>query len=52
MPRPFAVFDIDGTIIRWQLYHALADELASLRIDREGRGEPRILSHKAILDLI
>jgi HAD superfamily hydrolase (TIGR01490 family) len=26
--RPFAVFDIDGTIIRWQLYHALADELA------------------------
>jgi len=28
MARPFAVFDIDGTIIRWQLYHALADELA------------------------
>jgi HAD superfamily hydrolase (TIGR01490 family) len=27
MPRPFAVFDIDGTIIRWQLYHAIADEL-------------------------
>lgn len=27
MPRPFAVFDIDGTLIRWQLYHALADEL-------------------------
>jgi HAD superfamily hydrolase (TIGR01490 family) len=26
--RPFAVFDIDGTIIRWQLYHALADDLA------------------------
>jgi HAD superfamily hydrolase (TIGR01490 family) len=26
--KPFAVFDIDGTIIRWQLYHALADELA------------------------
>lgn len=26
--RPFAVFDIDGTLIRWQLYHALADELA------------------------
>lgn len=26
--RPFAAFDIDGTIIRWQLYHALADELA------------------------
>lgn len=26
--RPFAVFDIDGTIIRWQLYHAIADEMA------------------------
>ena len=27
-PRPFAVFDLDGTLIRWQLYHAIADELA------------------------
>lgn len=26
--QPFAVFDIDGTLIRWQLYHALTDELA------------------------
>jgi len=26
--RPFAVFDIDGTLIRWQLYHSLVDELA------------------------
>lgn len=26
--RPFAVFDIDGTVIRWQLYHAIVDELA------------------------
>lgn len=26
--RRFAVFDIDGTIIRWQLYHAVADALA------------------------
>jgi HAD superfamily hydrolase (TIGR01490 family) len=25
--RPFAAFDIDGTVIRWQLYHALADEM-------------------------
>lgn len=24
----FAVFDIDGTLIRWQLYHAIADALA------------------------
>jgi len=26
--RPFAVFDIDGTVIRWQLYHAISDVLA------------------------
>ncbi|CAN5633089.1 HAD-IB family hydrolase [soil metagenome] len=26
--KPFAVFDIDGTLIRWQLYHAVVDELA------------------------
>jgi len=26
--RPFAAFDIDGTLIRWQLYHAVADALA------------------------
>jgi phosphoserine phosphatase len=25
--RPFAAFDIDGTLIRWQLYHAIVDEL-------------------------
>jgi len=25
---PFAVFDIDGTLVRWQLYHAVADALA------------------------
>lgn len=31
MNRPFAVFDIDGTIIRWQLYHALGDQLAKRR---------------------
>jgi HAD superfamily hydrolase (TIGR01490 family) len=23
MAQPFAVFDIDGTVIRWQLYHAM-----------------------------
>lgn len=27
MHRPFAAFDLDGTLIRWQLYHALADRL-------------------------
>src|SRR5471030_2695928 len=27
--KKFAVFDIDGTLIRWQLYHAMADALAA-----------------------
>jgi HAD superfamily hydrolase (TIGR01490 family) len=26
-PAKFAAFDIDGTIIRWQLYHAISDAL-------------------------
>lgn len=26
--KQFAVFDIDGTLLRWQLYHAVADQLA------------------------
>lgn len=26
--KKFAVFDIDGTLVRWQLYHAIADTLA------------------------
>ena len=34
--RPFAVFDIDGTLIRWQLYHAIADALA-----HQGHIEPK-----------
>jgi len=29
MSKKFAVFDIDGTIFRWQLYHELFDALAS-----------------------
>jgi HAD superfamily hydrolase (TIGR01490 family) len=28
--RPFAAFDIDGTLIRWQLYHAITDAFAKL----------------------
>lgn len=32
MSQPFAVFDIDGTLIRWQLYHALVDALIKLGI--------------------
>jgi HAD superfamily hydrolase (TIGR01490 family) len=27
MAKKFAAFDIDGTLIRWQLYHALVDRL-------------------------
>jgi HAD superfamily hydrolase (TIGR01490 family) len=29
MMRKFAVFDIDGTLIRWQLYHAVVNRLAA-----------------------
>lgn len=37
MSRPFAVFDIDGTVIRWQLYHAVTDQLVrNGQIDAEG----------------
>lgn len=28
--KPFAVFDIDGTLIRWQLYHAISDATVKL----------------------
>jgi HAD superfamily hydrolase (TIGR01490 family) len=35
--RKFAVFDIDGTLIRWQLYHAVADALA-----RQGHIKPEV----------
>ncbi len=28
--KKFAVFDLDGTLIRWQLYHSIADKLAHL----------------------
>jgi HAD superfamily hydrolase (TIGR01490 family) len=30
MSRPFAVFDIDGTLVRWQLFHAIVDTLAAI----------------------
>lgn len=32
MNRKFAVFDLDGTLIRWQLYHAMADEFVKMNI--------------------
>jgi HAD superfamily hydrolase (TIGR01490 family) len=35
--KRFAVFDIDGTLIRWQLYHAIADTLA-----RQGHIKPEV----------
>lgn len=41
--RKFAVFDIDGTLIRWQLYHGLADALA-----QAGHIEPE--SYQAMRD--
>ena len=28
--KKFAVFDIDGTLVRWQLYHAIADAMVKL----------------------
>lgn len=30
--RKFAVFDFDGTLIRWQLYHAIVDELVKEKL--------------------
>jgi len=39
--RPFAVFDIDGTLIRWQLYHAVVDEL----------GHKGLINQKAYADI-
>lgn len=36
MSKKFAVFDIDGTLIRWQLYHAVADALVKLKFVEPG----------------
>lgn len=41
--RQFAVFDIDGTLVRWQLYHAVADTLAK-------RGHIDAKTYRAIRD--
>lgn len=43
MSRKFAVFDIDGTLIRWQLYHAIADTFVKL-----GYTDPE--TYKAVKD--
>ncbi len=39
MKRKFAVFDIDGTLIRWQLYHAVVNELVKRHKLPEAVGE-------------
>jgi HAD superfamily hydrolase (TIGR01490 family) len=41
--KKFAVFDIDGTLIRWQLYHAIADALA-----KRGYADPK--AYQAVRD--
>ena len=43
-PKKFAAFDIDGTLMRWQLFHTIVDELA--RRDRVTMSE-----YKKIRDL-
>jgi HAD superfamily hydrolase (TIGR01490 family) len=37
--RRFAVFDIDGTLIRWQLYHAVVNQLIHLGAISPAKGE-------------
>lgn len=52
--QPFAVFDIDGTLLRWQLYHAVTDQLIKLgkfdgqdyEIVRQARRTWKDRSHK------
>ncbi len=37
--KKFAVFDIDGTLIRWQLYHAIVNRLAKKDLLKPGANE-------------
>jgi HAD superfamily hydrolase (TIGR01490 family) len=37
--RPFAVFDIDGTLIRWQLFHAIVHHLGKHNLLPDGAHE-------------
>lgn len=47
MGRKFAVFDFDGTLIRWQLYHAIVDQLASEGlVDKDSYEKVRQARHK------
>lgn len=41
--RPFAVFDVDGTIVRWQLWHAIVHQLGKQGIVSQA-------SHQAIAE--
>jgi len=40
MSKPFAAFDIDGTIFRWQLYHELFDELYRQAVISPAQAQP------------
>lgn len=40
MSKKFAVFDIDGTVIRWQLYHAIGDALAKQGVIHQNDFDP------------
>jgi HAD superfamily hydrolase (TIGR01490 family) len=37
--QSYAVFDIDGTLVRWQLYHAVVDKLAKRGLLGKGASE-------------
>lgn len=45
--KKFAVFDIDGTVFRWQLYHQLFDELYSRGHLTEGAVAPVVSARDA-----
>lgn len=47
MTKKFAVFDIDGTIFRWQLYHTLFDELVRMGAIAEQQAQPVRAARKA-----
>lgn len=47
MSTKFAVFDFDGTLIRWQLYHAIVDNLAQNNlVNSESYEKVKLARHK------
>ena len=44
--RKFAVFDIDGTIFRWQLFHEMFDEFVENKIIDAETAEPEMASRR------